>query len=127
LTATKEGRLAIIVAVAGTVLVVATAANIVGNNRADAAADDVREGLRTELARLPDDEEHAFPVDPGPIQAAVDQAMGRHPGGWVAVAAPDDRKTVVLVETGWTLWMRCIRVELRGDATVLTHVAAGPC
>ena len=129
MTETKEGRLAIIVAIAGTVLVGGSFVNVLGNNAADDAADGVRAELRTELGELPDDEELTFPVDSGPITSAVDRALGSREGRLVTVGRPDDhrRLTVVVVETGWTWWLRCIRAELRGGGTVLTHVASGPC
>jgi hypothetical protein len=130
LTESKDGRLAIIVALAGTVLVGASFVNVLGNNAADDAAERVRHGLRTELSELPDDAELTFPVDGAPIEAAVAQALamdGRR-GQLVAIGRPDHRHmTVVAVETGWTWWLRCIRAELRGQGTVLTRVAPGPC
>lgn len=128
MTETRDGRLAIIVTIAGTVLVGASFVNVLGNNAADDRADDVRLGLRTELTELPDDAELTFPVDTGPIEAAVAQALDGRRGRLVAIGRPDHRRmTVVAVETGWTWWLRCIRAELRGDATVLTRVAPGPC
>lgn len=129
LTETKEGRLAIIVAIAGTMLVGGSLVNVLGNNAADSAADDVRAALRTELGELPDDAELTFPVDPEPIESAVDRAVDTRDGRLVAVGRPDEHRdlTVLKVESGWTWWLRCIRVELRGQGTVLTHVASGPC
>jgi len=128
LTESRDGRLAVIVTLAGTVLVGASFLNVLGNNAADRRADDVRHGLRTELAELPDDAELTFPVDTGPIEAAVAQGLDGRRGRLVAIGRPDHRRmTVVAVETGWTWWLRCVRAELRGDATVLTRVAPGPC
>jgi hypothetical protein len=129
LTDTKEGRLAIIVVVAGTILVVAAFANVLGNNAADAEADSVRAALREELGELPDDEALVLPAEQGgPIDKAVGRVLRRHPGELVAVGRPEHRHmTVVAVETGWTWWPRCVRAELRGDHTVLTRVSNGTC
>jgi hypothetical protein len=128
LTDSKEGRLTIIVAAAGLFLVATTFANVLGNNAADRAAGDVRASLRAELAELPDDADLTFPADATPIEDAVDRALGSQGGRLIAVGRPDHRRmTVVAVETGWTWWLRCVRAELRGDHTVLTRVAHGPC
>jgi hypothetical protein len=125
---TKEGRMTVIVAVAGVFLVGSTFANVLGNNAADAAAGDVRVALREELAELPDDADETFPVDSPPIEEAVDRALAGHRGRLVGIGRPDHRRmTVVAVETGWTWWVRCVRAELRGANTVLTRVAHGPC
>jgi hypothetical protein len=129
LTETKEGRLAIIVVVAGTILVVSAFANVLGNNAADAEADSLREALREELGELPDDDVLALPPEQGgPVDDAVGRVLRDHPGELVAVGRPEHRRmTVVAVETGWTWWPRCVRAELRGDHTVLTRVAHGTC
>jgi hypothetical protein len=129
LTETKEGRLAIIVAIAGTVLVGGALVNVLGNNAADDVADAVRAELRTELGELPDEADLTFPVEAEPIEAGVARALDGREGRLVVVGRADDhrRLTVVVVETGWTWWLRCIKAELRGGGTVLTHVASGPC
>lgn len=128
LTETKEGRLTVIVALAGVFLVGTSFANVLGNNAADATAGDVRAALRDELAELPDDADLTFPADAAPIEEAVDRALAGERGRLVAIGRPDHRRmTVVAVETGWTWWVRCVRAELRGANTVLTRVAHGPC
>lgn len=128
LTDTKQGRLTVIVAIAGVFLVGTTFANVLGNNAADDAATDVRAALREELAELPDDADLTFPADATPIEEAVARALSGHRGRLVAIGRPDHRRlTVVAVETGWTWWVRCVRAELRGTHTVLTRVAHGPC
>lgn len=128
LTDTKQGRLTVIVAIAGVFLVGTTFANVLGNNAADDTADDVRSALRQELAELPDDADLTFPAEQPPIEEAVDRALHGRRGRLVAIGRPDHRRlTVVAVETGWTWWVRCVRAELRGAHTVLTRVAHGPC
>jgi hypothetical protein len=128
LTDTKEGRLAIIVVIAGTILVVSAFANVLGNNAADTRARQVRAALREQLVGLSDAQALATPIDTKVIEGAVDRALAGHPGRMVAVGRPEHKRmTVVAIETGWTWWPRCVHAELRGNHTVLTQVNNGTC
>jgi hypothetical protein len=129
LTDTKEGRLAIIIVVAGVLVVGLRLADVVATHRADAAADDVRRALRTELRPVPDDELAAFGDDSSGVEDAAARALRHQPARLLAVGAAEDTTppVVLVVETGWGWQARCIRAELRGHGTVLTEVRRSHC
>ena len=129
LTDTREGRLAIIIVVAGVLVVGLRLADVVATHKADDAADDVRRALRTELRPLPDDELVTFASDSSPVQDAAERAVRHQPARLLAIGAPEDTAppVAVVVETGWAWQARCVRAELRGHGTVITEVRRSPC
>ena len=129
LTDTKEGRLAIIIVVAGVLVVGLRLADMIATHKADDAADDVRRALRTELHPLPDDELAAFAADGSAVEDAAERALRHQPARLLAVGAAEDTAppVVLVVETGWGWQARCIRAELRGHGTVLTEVRRSHC
>jgi hypothetical protein len=127
ITETKEGRLTVIVAVAGTLLVTVAFANVWMANRTDDEADRVRRALRGGLASVPDAALDGFP-DSGPtIEAAAQRALADEPARLVRIDQPDDDEVVIAVETSWGWQLRCVEAELRGGGTVLTDPRTGPC
>jgi hypothetical protein len=127
ITETKEGRLTVIVAVAGTLLVTVAFANVWMANKADDEADRVRRALRGGLAAVPDAALDGFP-DSGPtIEAAAHRALADEPARLVRIDQPDDDEVVIAVETSWGWQLRCVEAELRGGGTVLTDPRTGPC
>jgi hypothetical protein len=139
LTATREGRLAVIIVVAGVLVVGLRTADVVAAHKADDMADDIRRSLRTELSPLPDDAIAAFGVGSsesgsesggtGAVEAAAERALRHHTARLLAIGASDDTAPplVLVVETGWGWQARCIRAELRGHGTVLTTVRRSHC
>jgi hypothetical protein len=127
ITETKEGRLTVIVAVAGTLLVAVAFANVWMANKADDEADRIRGALRGGLAPVPDTALEAFPDSVPVIEIAARQALGDEAGRLVRITQPDDDEVVVAVETSWGWQLRCIEAELRGGGTVLTDHHTGPC
>jgi hypothetical protein len=134
LTDTKEGRLAIIIVVGGLLVVGLRLADVVATRRADAAADDVRQALRTELRPLPDDDLTEFAADSEPVAAATERALRDQPARLLALGTGEDEDTpssivpvVLVIETGWAWQARCIRAELQGHGTVLTEVRRSHC
>jgi hypothetical protein len=129
LTDTKEGRLAVIVVVAGVLVVGLRLADVIAAHKADDMADDVRRELRTELGPLPDDELAAFGVDSSTVEQAAERALRHQPARLLAIGASEDTAPplVLVVETGWAWQARCIRAELRGHGTVLTEVRRSHC
>jgi hypothetical protein len=127
LTDTKEGRLTVIVAVGGTLLVAASFANVWMANAADDEADQIRRALRRGLSPVSDETLDAFP-DSGPeIEDAVRQALADEPARLVRVTRPDGDEVVVAVESSWGWQLRCIEAEMRGGGTVLTDHHTGTC
>ncbi|HEY8526123.1 MAG TPA: hypothetical protein VIL48_14225 [Acidimicrobiales bacterium] len=127
ITETKEGRLTVIVTVAGTLLVAIAAANVWMANRADEEADEIRGALRGGLASVPDAVLAQFP-DSGPaIEEAAHRALAGRGARLVRITQPDDDEIVVAVESSWGWQLRCVEAELRGDGTVLTYHDSGPC
>ena len=127
LTETRDGRLAIICLVGGSLLLAAAVANMAMAGAADDSAEDVRRALRRELAAVDDDTLAAYPRSAGEIEAVARDALAGQPARLLGVARPDDGTIVVAVQSGWAWQVRCIRAELRGDATVLTYVESRPC
>jgi hypothetical protein len=127
LTDSKEGRLVVIGVVAGTLLVAAAILNLTMGRQADATADDVRLSLRRELALVSDETIADYPDSAPTIERLAVKAVGDRPARVLGTARPDGEEVVVAVQSGWGWQVRCIRAELRGDATVLTYVAARPC
>jgi 4-amino-4-deoxy-L-arabinose transferase-like glycosyltransferase len=127
ITETREGRLTVIVVVAGTLLVVAAVANVWMANAADAEADEIRRSLRRGLAAVSDQTLDDFP-DSGPtIEDAVGRALDDEPARVVRLTQPDGDEIVVAVETSWGWQLRCVEAELRGGGTVLTDHDTGSC
>jgi hypothetical protein len=127
LTDTKEGRLVVICLVGGSLMLVVALGNMAMASAADDTAGEVRTALRRELAAVDDDTLAAYPQTAGEIEAvAVDALVGR-PARVLGVDRPEDDAIVVAVQWGWAWQVRCIRAELRGDATVLTYVESRPC
>jgi hypothetical protein len=129
LTDTREGRLVVICVVGGSLLLVAATANLAMAAAADRTADDVRRVLRRELAVVDDETLDAYPASAGEIEAVAVSALVGSSGRVLGSAQPggEGDEVVVAVQAGWAWQVRCIRAELRGDATVLTFVAARPC
>jgi hypothetical protein len=127
ITETKEGRLTVIVAVAGTLLVAVAFANVWMANRADDEADRIRRALRGGLAPVPDTALEEFPDSAPVIETATRRALTDQPARLVRITQPDDDEVVVEVETSWGWQLRCVEAELRGGGTVLTDPRSGPC
>jgi hypothetical protein len=145
LTATREGRLAVIIVVAGVLVVGLRLADVVAAHKADDMSDDIRRSLRTQLSPLTDDEIATFGAgssepgssEPGSsegggtgaVEAAAQRALRHHTARLLAIGASDDAAPplVLVVETGWGWQARCIRAELRGHGTVLTTVRRSHC
>jgi hypothetical protein len=144
LTATKEGRLAVIIVVAGVLVVGLRLADVVAAHKADDMADDIRRSLRTELGPLPDATIAAFGTESSgsagssessagaganPVEQATERALRHHTARLLAIGASDDTAPplVLVVETGWGWQARCIRAELKGHGTVLTTVRRSHC
>jgi hypothetical protein len=129
LTETRDGRLAIICLVGGSLLLVAAVANAAMAGAADDTAEDVRRALRRELVAVDDDTLAAYPATAGQIEAAAVSALVGSSARVLGSAQPDGEGTEVVVaaQAGWAWQVRCIRAELRGDATVLTFVEPRPC
>ena len=127
ITETKEGRLTVIVAVAGTLLCVAAFANVWMANKADDEADRIRRALRGGLAPVQDTALDEFPDSVPGIETAARRALADQPARLVRITRPDDDEVVVAVETSWGWQLRCVEAELRGGGTVLTDPRTGPC
>lgn len=129
LSDTKEGRLAIIVVVGGTLLVALSIIDVWMANTADDQADRIRAVLRRELVDISDDTLGAFPESAEQVAEAAQEALtdGGVPGRVTRVDQPDRDEVVVSVDAGLGWHPRCVEAELRGGATVLTHRHAHPC
>lgn len=136
LTATREGRLAVIIVVAGVLVVGLRLADVVAAHKADDMADEIRLSLRTELSPLADEDITAFGTrsdsgsdGTGAVEAAAERALRHRTARLLAIGASDDTAPplVLVVETGWGWQARCIRTELRGHGTVLTTVRRSHC
>lgn len=127
LTDTKEGRVVVICLVGGSLMLVVALGNMAMASAADDTAGEVRTALRRELAAVDDDTLAAYPQTAGEIEAAAVDALVGQPARVLAVDRPEDDAIVVAVQSGWAWQVRCIRAELRGDATVLTYVESRPC
>jgi hypothetical protein len=127
LTDTKEGRLVVICLVGGSLMLVVALGNMAMASAADNTAGEVRRALRRELAAVNEDTLAGYPQTAGEIEAvAVDALVGRS-ARVLGVDQPEDDAIVVAVQSGWAWQVRCVRAELRGDATVLTYVESRPC
>ena len=71
LTETKEGRLVVIAVVGGTLMIALAVGNLAMAGAADAAAADVRERLRRELAVVADEVIDRYPGSADLIEAAA--------------------------------------------------------
>jgi hypothetical protein len=127
LTETKEGRLVVIGIVGGSLLLAAAALNVVMGRAANATAEEVRRSLRHELSLVSDESIAAYPDSSPEIERMAHTAVAGHAAHVLGIARPDGDEVVVAVQSGWGWQVRCIRAELRGDATVLTYVDARPC
>ena len=129
LTDTKEGRLVVICLVGGSLMLVVALGNMAMASAADDTAGEVRTALRRELAAVDDDTLAAYPATAGQIEAAAVSALVGSSAQVLGSAQPDGEGTEVVVaaQAGWAWQVRCVRAELRGDATVLTYVEPRPC
>jgi hypothetical protein len=127
LTDTKEGRLVVICAIGGSLMLAIALGNMAMASAADDTASDVRRSLRRELAAVDDDTLAAYPASAGEIEALAVDALVGQPARVLGVDRSHADAVVVAVQSGWAWQVRCIRAELRGDATVLTYVEAHPC
>jgi hypothetical protein len=127
LTETKEGRLVVIGMVGGSLLLATAALNVVMGRAANATADEVRRSLRHDLSLVSDEEIADYPASSGEIEQMARSAVAGHQAQVLGTTQPDGDEVVVAVQAGWGWQMRCIRAELRGDATVLTYVDPRPC
>ena len=127
LTDSKEGRLVVIGVIGGTLLVAAAILNLTMGRSADASADDVRVSLRRELALVSDETIDDYPDSAPTIERMAVKAVGNRPARVLGTARPDGEEIVVAVQSGWGWQVRCVKAELRGDATVLTYVTSRPC
>jgi hypothetical protein len=127
LTETKEGRLVVIGIVGGSVLLATAALNVVMGRAANDTAEDVRRSLRHDLSLVSDEEIADYPASSGQIEELARSAVAGLPAQVLGTTQPDGDEVVVAVQSGWGWQVRCIRAELRGDATVLTYVDARPC
>jgi hypothetical protein len=129
LTETRDGRLVVICLVGGSLLLAAAAANAAMAGAADDTAEDVRRALRRELSVVDDETLSAYPATATEIEGVAVSALAGSSGRVRGSAQPDGEGTAVVVaaQAGWAWQVRCIRAELRGDATVLTYVDPRPC
>jgi hypothetical protein len=127
LTDTKEGRLVVICLVGGSLMLAVALGNMAMASAADDTAGEVRRSLRRELAAVDDDTLADYPRTAGEIEAVAVDALVGQPARVLGVQRPEDDAIVVAVQSGWAWQVRCIRAELRGDATVLTYVDSRPC
>jgi hypothetical protein len=127
LTDTKEGRLVVIGLLGGSLMLAVALGNMAMAASADDTATNVRRSLRRELAVVDDDTLADYPASAGEIEAVAVDALVGQPARVLGVQRPEDDAIVVAVQSGWAWQVRCIRAELRGDATVLTYVDSRPC
>ena len=127
LTDTKEGRFVVIALVGGTLMLVVAAGNLMMARAADSAADEVRTALRRDLAAVSDEMIEGYPATRQAIEDVAAEAVAGGPGRVLGSAQVDEHEVVVAVQSGWGWQVRCVEVELRGDATVLTYVSSRPC
>ena len=127
LTDTKEGRLVVIGLLGGSLMLAIALGNMAMAASADDTATNVRRSLRRELAVVDDDTLADYPASAGEIEAVAVDALVGQPARVLGVDQPEPDAVVVAVQSGWAWQVRCIRAELRGDATVLTYVDSHPC
>ena len=129
LTETRDGRLVVICLVGGSLLLAAAVANAAMAGAADDTAENVRRALRRELSVVDDETLSAYPATATEIEGVAVSALVGSSGQVLGSAQPDGKGTEVVVaaQAGWAWQVRCIRAELRGDATVLTYVDPRPC
>ena len=127
LTDTKEGRLVVIAVVGGTLMIGAALGNLAMAGAADDTAEDVRRALRRELAAVSDEMIASYPDSADAIEEVAVEALQGVSAQVLGSARPGDDEIVVAVQSGWGWQIRCVRAELRGDATVLTYVEPRPC
>jgi hypothetical protein len=113
--------------VGGTLLLATAALNVVMGRAANTTAEEVRQSLRHDLSLVSDEEIADYPASSAEIEQMAESAVAGHPARVLGTARPDGDEVVVAVQSGWGWQVRCIRAELRGDATVLTYVDPRPC
>jgi hypothetical protein len=127
LTETKEGRLVVIAAVTGTLMILVAVGNLMAAGAADEAADRARAALRRELAAVSDEMIAGYPTTRAAIEEVATAAVAGERGRVLGSSRLDDHEITVAVQSGFAWQVRCIEVELRGDAVVLTYVRPRPC
>jgi hypothetical protein len=127
LTDTKEGRLVVICLLGGSLMLAVALVNMAMAASADDTATNVRRSLRRELAVVDDDTLADYPASAGEIEAVAVDALVGQPARVLGVDRPEPDAVVVAVQSGWAWQVRCIRAELRGDATILTYVDSHLC
>ena len=126
LTETKEGRLVVIALVGGSLMIAVALGNLLAAGAADRAATSAREALRRDLATVTDEMIDAYPSTRDAIEDLAVRAVAGERARVLGSARLDEKVTVA-VESGFAWQVRCVEVELRGDATVLTYVHARSC
>jgi hypothetical protein len=127
LTETKEGRLVVLAAVGGTLMIALAIGNLLLAGAADSAAADVRASLRHELAAVSDEMLDAYPSTRDSIEDMAVAALADDRGRVLGTVRDDGDAVTVKAQVGWVWQVRCIEAELRGDAVVLTYAHARPC
>jgi hypothetical protein len=127
LTETKEGRLVVLAAVGGTLMIAMSIGNLVLAGAADSAADDVRASLRHELAAVSDEMLDRYPSTRDSIEEMAVVALADDRGRVLGTFGGDGDGVTVKAQVGWAWQVRCVEAELRGDAVVLTYAHARPC
>jgi len=126
LTDTKEGRLAVIAVVGGTLMIGVALGNLAMADAADSTAGAVRRHLRHELSVVSDESIASYPESADAIESLAATAVAGEPARVLGSTRRDD-EVVVAVQAGWGWQVRCVEAELRGGATVLTYVRPRPC
>ena len=127
LTDTKEGRLVVIALVGGTLMIAVAIGNLLAAGAADRAAESAREALRRDLSTVTDEMIAAYPASRSAIEDLAVEAVADERARVLGSSRVDEDEVAVAVESGFAWQVRCVEVELRGDATVLTYVRPRPC
>ena len=127
LTETKDGRLVVIALVGGTLMIAVAIGNLLAAGAADRAATEAREALRRDLSMVTDEMIATYPASRAAIEDLATEALAGERATVLGSTRLDDDEVTVAVESGFAWQVRCVEVELRGDATVLTYVRPRPC